>query len=48
MAEIEKMYTTGYTDDHAKAGLDAKFPEIETWPNQFPGYEIFLIQFPKY
>ena len=29
-----------YTDDHAKAGLDAKLPAIETWPNQFPGYEI--------
>jgi len=29
--------TTGYTDDHAKAGLDAKFPEIETWRNQVQG-----------
>ena len=29
-----------YTDDHAKAGLDFKFPAIETWKNQFPGYEI--------
>ena len=28
-----------YTPEHAAAGLDAKFPEIETWPNQFPGYE---------
>ena len=32
-----KSYTTGYTDDHAKAGLDAKFPAIETWRNQFRG-----------
>src|ERR1700750_1368433 len=31
-----------YTDDHAAAGLDNKFPEIETWPNQFPGYEIVV------
>ncbi len=30
----------GYTDEHAAAGVDAKLPEIETWPNQFPGYEI--------
>jgi len=30
----------GYTSEHAAAGLDANFPEIETWPNQFPGYEI--------
>ncbi len=34
--------TTGYTDDHAKAGLDAKFPEIETWRNQFKAYEILV------
>ncbi len=34
--------TPRYTADHAKAGLDAKFPEIETWPNQFPGYEIVV------
>jgi 7-cyano-7-deazaguanine reductase len=31
-----------YTPEHAAAGLGAKFPEIETWPNQFPGYEIFI------
>ena len=31
-----------YTPDHAAAGLDHKFPEIETWPNQFPGYEIVV------
>src|ERR1044071_8114878 len=29
-----------YTDDHARAGVDADLPEIETWPNQFPDYEI--------
>ena len=32
----------GYTDDHAKAGLDFDFPDIETWQNQFPGYEISI------
>jgi 7-cyano-7-deazaguanine reductase len=31
-----------YTDEHASAGLDHNFPEIETWPNQFPGYEIVV------
>jgi 7-cyano-7-deazaguanine reductase len=31
-----------YTPEHAKSGLDANFPEIETWPNQFPGYEIVI------
>ncbi len=29
-----------YTPDHAEAGLDFNFPEIETFPNQFKGYEI--------
>ena len=31
-----------YTAEHASAGLDHNFPEIETWPNQFPGYEIAI------
>ena len=31
-----------YTDEHAKAGLDYSFPEIETWENQFSGYEILI------
>src|SRR5436305_2418461 len=38
---------TGYTEQHAKAGLDHKFPEIDTWPNQFPTYEI-LIDVPEF
>jgi 7-cyano-7-deazaguanine reductase len=29
-----------YTDEHAASGVDAKLPEIETWANQYPGYEI--------
>ena len=31
-----------YTPEHAKAGLNARFPVIETWPNQFPRYEIVV------
>ena len=31
-----------YTPEHAESGLDAPFPAIETWPNQFPGYEIVV------
>jgi 7-cyano-7-deazaguanine reductase len=34
--------TKSYTDEHAAAGLDFDFPAIETWPNQFPGYEIVI------
>jgi 7-cyano-7-deazaguanine reductase len=33
----------GYTDEHAASGIDAKLPEIETWPNQYPGYEIEIV-----
>jgi 7-cyano-7-deazaguanine reductase len=29
-----------YTEEHARAGVDANLPEIETWENQYPGYEI--------
>ena len=36
-----------YTDEHAAAGLDKVFPEIETWPNQFPAYEI-VIDIPEF
>jgi 7-cyano-7-deazaguanine reductase len=32
-----------YTDAHAKAGIEAPLPEIETWPNQFHGYEIEIV-----
>jgi 7-cyano-7-deazaguanine reductase len=32
-----------YTDEHARAGIDTALPEIETWPNQFPGYEIEVV-----
>lgn len=36
-----------YTDQHARAGVTAPLPEIETWENQFPGYEI-TISIPEY
>ena len=29
-----------YTEQHASAGIQAPFPEIECWENQFPDYEI--------
>jgi len=32
-----------YTDEHARAGINAPLPEIETWPNQFAGYEIEIV-----
>jgi 7-cyano-7-deazaguanine reductase len=33
-----------YTDEHAESGVRAALPEIETWPNQFAGYEIEIVQ----
>lgn len=36
-----------YTEDHAKSGIPAKLPDIECWPNQFPGYQI-EITIPEY
>jgi len=37
----------GYTDEHARAGINARLPRLETWPNQFPGYRI-VTRFPEY
>jgi 7-cyano-7-deazaguanine reductase len=28
-----------YRDEHAESGVRADLPEIETWPNQYPGRE---------
>ena len=36
-----------YTAKHAKAGLDTRLPEIETWPSQFPSYSI-QIEIPEF
>lgn len=37
----------GYNERHAKSGLDVKLPPLETFPNQFKGYEI-TIEMPEY
>jgi len=31
-----------YTPEHARSGLNARLPQLETWPNQFPAYEIVI------
>ncbi len=36
-----------YTEDHAKAGIDAELPSIETWANQYPRYTI-KIEIPEF
>ena len=39
--------TPQYTDKHAAAGVEAALPEIETWPNQYQGYQI-EIEMPEF
>src|SRR3990170_2036679 len=36
-----------YTAEHARAGVRAKLPKLETWPNQFPAYTI-TTRFPEF
>jgi 7-cyano-7-deazaguanine reductase len=36
-----------YTVEHARAGIKTSLPNLETWPNQFPGY-IITTRFPEY
>jgi len=36
-----------YTDEHARAGIDAKLPKLEAWPNQYPSY-VITTKFPEY
>jgi 7-cyano-7-deazaguanine reductase len=42
-----KKSKTRMTEKEAKAGLKEKLPEIETFSNQFPDYEI-KIEFPEF
>ncbi len=39
--------TGGYTEEHAKAGITAALPKLETWPNQYRGYTI-TTTYPEY
>jgi 7-cyano-7-deazaguanine reductase len=32
-----------YTDEHAASGIHDPLPDIETWPNQYPDYEIEIV-----
>jgi 7-cyano-7-deazaguanine reductase len=37
----------GYNERHAKSGIASPLPDIETFPNQYKGYEI-TIEIPEY
>ncbi|MBI4455041.1 MAG: NADPH-dependent 7-cyano-7-deazaguanine reductase QueF [Acidobacteria bacterium] len=45
MAKLKKERS--YTEDHARAGINAPLPKIECWENQFPNYEV-AIEAPEY
>jgi 7-cyano-7-deazaguanine reductase len=36
-----------YTEEHARAGIDARLPKLEVWPNQYPSY-VITTKFPEY
>src|SRR5260370_40203853 len=36
-----------YTDEHGQAGIATTLPQLETWPNQYPGY-VITTRFPEY
>lgn len=42
-----KTTKLGYNERHAKSGITTPLPDIETFPNQYTGYEI-TIEIPEY
>jgi 7-cyano-7-deazaguanine reductase len=44
---MSEEFMAQYTDKHAQAGVNAKLPALETWPNQFPGY-VITTRYPEY
>ena len=47
MSPAKRQSKPSYTEQHAKSGLTAKLPRLETWPNQYPGY-VITIEIPEY
>ena len=47
MKRRQKTTKPAYNERHAKSGLTAVLPAIETFPNQYKGYEI-TIEIPEY
>lgn len=43
MKRREPKLQREYTDEHASAGVYADLPPIETWPNQYRGYQIEIV-----
>ena len=47
MKSPPKKSSLGYTEHHAKAGITETLPSIDTWQNQYQGYDI-TIEIPEY
>jgi 7-cyano-7-deazaguanine reductase len=47
MRDKQKATKLGYNERHAKSGITDPLPNIETFPNQYKGYEI-TIEIPEY
>lgn len=45
--KASKTTKLGYNENHAKSGIAAPLPDIETFQNQYQGYEI-TIEIPEY
>jgi len=43
----QKATKFGYNERHAKSGITSPLPDLETFPNQYKGYEI-TIEIPEY
>lgn len=40
--------TSGYTDLHASAGIDAPLPPLETWPSQYAEEYEIIVSIPEF
>ncbi len=46
-ARAQRTTRLGYKERHAQSGIRTPLPDIETFPNQYKGYEI-TIEIPEY
>lgn len=47
LRDVDPGEAGDYTDEHAAAGIDADLPDLDTFPNQFSGYAITIVN-PEY
>lgn len=47
LRDVDDSTAGGYTEEHAASGTDTALPPIDTFPNQYRGYEIEIVN-PEY